>query len=154
MNLNKSFAIHIPSSATPTAFWFSIPNSCSVVVTLFSQMPYRQSLTHSTAKLDRRFVGEVGGVPGGVLGRPYIRLCIAFNLACLVWVTFETHNWKRIPQSQQTSHDDNTFLLVLSVPMGNRDNCRGEDGGGSRSPLKFQSHTHKGPPNMLLQCET
>lgn len=97
VNLNKekkkeSFDIHIPSSATLTAFWFSIPNSCSVVVILFSQMPYRHSLTHSTAKLDRRFVGEVGGVPGGVLGRPYIRLCIAFNLACLVWVTFETHN--------------------------------------------------------------
>lgn len=28
------------------------------------------------------------------------------------------------------SQDDNTFLLVLPVPMGKRDNCRREDGGG------------------------
>lgn len=95
VNLNqgkKYFTLHIPSSATLTAFWFPIPNCCSVVI-LFSQMPNRTSLTHSSALRD-------GGQGGGVSGRPYIRLCIAFNLACLVWVTFETHNWKRMPQSR------------------------------------------------------
>lgn len=28
------------------------------------------------------------------------------------------------------SHDDKTFLLVPAVPMGKRDNCRREEGGG------------------------